>query len=127
MAFIPYQIMPAKAITGSVLITPLRKNSLLDTPSSLASTVRKNPPSLLGRITAAIIYESDSETNNAAPWLSDPSTSTLIAIYSVVENIPSKKICGRVDGSKKIVSAESDLRKSSEPGLFIRCREPTIG
>ena len=73
------------------------------------------------------MYESDSETNIAAPWLSDPNTSILIAPYNEPENITSKAICGRVDGSEKIVNAFSDLLTCSGVPLSTHPREPTIG
>ena len=127
MVFKMYQIKVARAITGRVLIRPLVRYFLFRTPSPLVSTVRRNLPRLLGRINAATMYDNDRETNIAAPWLSDPNTSILIAPYSEPENITSKTICGRVDGSEKIVNALSDLRRSSGVPLFTHPREPTIG
>ena len=122
-----YQIKLARAITGRVLMRPFVRYFFFSTPSPLLSTVSKNLPSLLGRIKAATMYDNDRETNIAAPWLSDPNTSILIAPYNEPENITSKTICGRVDGSEKIVNAFSDLITCSGVPLFTHPREPTIG
>ena len=60
------------------------------------------------------MYDNDRETNIAAPWLSDPNTSIVIAPYREPENITSKTICGRVDGSEKIVNALSTCEGRQE-------------
>ena len=122
-----YQIKLARAITGRVLIRPLVRYFFFSTPSPLLSTISRNFPSLLGRINAANMYDNDRETNIAPPWLSDPNISKLIAPYNEPENITSKRMCGRVDGSEKIVNAVSDLRRSSGVPLFTHPRVPIIG
>ena len=127
MVFKMYQIKVARAITGRVLISPLVRYFLFRTPSPLVSTVSRNLPILLGRINAATMYDNDRERNIAAPWFSDPNTFTVIAIYREPEDITSKTIWGRVDGSEKIVNALSSLRSSSGVPLFTPPREPTIG
>ena len=127
LVFKKYQIKVAKAITGRVLMSPLVRYSLLSTPSLLLSTVNRKLPNLLGRINAATMYDNDRERNIAAPWVSDPNTFTVIAIYREPEDITSKTIWGRVDGSEKIVNALSTLRSSSGVPLFTHLREPTIG
>jgi len=127
LTFKKYQIKVAKAITGKVLMTPLAKYLPLSIPSLLLSTVSRKLPNLLGRINAATMYDNDRERNIAAPWLSDPNTFTVIAIYREPEDITSKTIWGRVDGSEKIVNALSSLRSSSGVPLFTPPREPTIG
>ncbi len=127
LIFKKYQIKVAKAITGRVLVSPLVRYLPLSTPSLLLSTVSRKLPNLLGRINAATMYDNDRERNIAAPWVSDPNTFTVIAIYREPEDITSKTIWGRVDGSEKIVNALSTLRSSSGVPLFTHPREPTIG
>jgi hypothetical protein len=92
LIFKKYQIKVAKAITGRVLVSPLVRYLPLSTPSLLLSTVSRKLPNLLGRINAATMYDNDRERNIAAPWVSDPNTFTVIAIYREPEDITSKTI-----------------------------------